>query len=110
MARRSSRVKPRAGSLTVCVAKPVEQAGFDAVERAAAWEVGEAHAHGVVGDGGYEARQTGDAVLVGVDDADAAQLDLGERSCRVDAHGGADGAEGALTRDSYASLVLSRRE
>ena len=43
------------GLAEVGVAVPVEHAGLDAVERAAAWEVGEAHAHGVVGDGGDEA-------------------------------------------------------
>ena len=97
MARRSSRVKPRAGSQRLVSAVPVEQSGLDPVERAAAGEVGEAHAHGVVGDGGDEAGQAGDAVLVGVEDADAAQLELRDGSCRVDAHGGADGAEDALT-------------
>ena len=85
------------GLADVSVAIPVEEAGLDAVERAAAWEVGEAHAHGVVGDGGHKAGQAGDAVLLGVHDADATQLELGERGSRVDAHDSADGVERALT-------------
>ena len=95
------------GLAEVGVAVPVEQAGLDAVEGAAARKVGEAHAHGVVGDGGDEAGQAGDAVPVGVDDADAAQLELCERGCGVDAHGGADGAEGALARLVRESRVES---
>ena len=37
-------------------------------------------------------------MLVGIDDADATQLELGEWGGRVDVHAGADGAEGALAR------------
>ena len=87
-----------AGGLAVVgVAVPVEEAGPDAVERAAAREVGEAHAHGVVGDGGDKAGEAGDAVLLGVDDADTAQLKLCERHCGVDPNGSTDGVEGALS-------------
>ena len=70
---------------------------LDAIERAAAREVGEAHAHGVVGDGGDKAGEAGDAVLLRVDDADTAQLKLGERRCGVYPHGSTDGVEGALS-------------
>ena len=68
------------GSGDVVVAVPVEDAGSDALEGAASGQVGVAHAHGVVGDGGHEAGEAGDAVVLDVQDADAAELDLRERS------------------------------
>ena len=68
------------GSGDVVVAVPVEDAGSDALEGAASRQVGVAHAHGVVGDGGHEAGEAGDAVVLDVQDADAAELDLRERS------------------------------
>ena len=46
---------------------------------------------------------------VGVNDADAAQLELGERGCRVDVHAGADGVESALTRLVREACVESER-
>jgi hypothetical protein len=86
------------GGLTVVgVAVVVEEAGFDTVEGATTREVGEAGAHGVVSDGGHEAGEACDAVTVGVDDADAAQLELGDGGEGVDPYGGADGVEGALS-------------
>ena len=60
--------------------------------------VGVSHAHGVVGDGGHEAGEACDAMLLNVRDADAAELQLCEGRGRVDVHGRADGAEGALPR------------
>jgi len=80
----------------VVVAVPVEDAGFDSIEGAASGEVGMAHAHGVVGDGGHEACEAGDAVLLGVQDADTAELQLREWGGGVDAHGGTNGVEGTL--------------
>jgi hypothetical protein len=77
---------------------PVEEARSDTVEDATSREVGVTCAHGVVGDGGDEARKTGDAMTGGVDDADSTQLDLREGDGGVDAQGGADCVEGALSR------------
>jgi hypothetical protein len=87
-----------AGSGDIVVAVPVEDAGFDSIEGATSREVGVTHAHGVVGDGGHEAGETRDAVVLGVQDADAAELELRDGGRGVDAHGGADGAEDALPR------------
>ena len=64
-----------AGRLSdVVVAVPVEDPGFDPIEGAASGEVGMAHAHGVVGDGGHEACEAGDSVVLDVQDADAAEV------------------------------------
>jgi hypothetical protein len=82
----------------VVMAVPVVDAGFDPMEGAASGEVGVAHAQGVVGDGGDEASEAGDAVLLGIQDADAAELQLCERSRGIDAHGGTDGVEDTLPR------------
>ena len=96
------------GGLTeVGVAVPVVEAGPDAVERAAAREVGEAHADGVVGDGRHKVGEAGDAVMPGVDDADATQLELAERGAGIDMQFAADGVEGALTRLVCAMRVES---
>jgi hypothetical protein len=62
-----------------------------------------------VGEGGHEAGKAGDAVVLGVDNADAAQLKLGERDSGVDTSGGADGVEGALTRLIREACVESER-
>jgi hypothetical protein len=51
-----------------------------------------------VGDGGHEACETRDAVVLGIQDADAAELEFRDGGRGVDAHGGADGAEDALPR------------
>jgi hypothetical protein len=67
------------GSGDVVVAVPIEDAGSDALEGAASGEVGVTQAHGVVGDGGHEASEAGDAVVLDVQDADAAELELRER-------------------------------
>ena len=75
---------------------PIEKTGLDTVERPTTREVRMTCAHSVVTDSRDESSKAGDAVLVGVDDADATQLELCERSRRVYAHGGADGLEDAL--------------
>jgi hypothetical protein len=67
------------GSGDVVVAVPVEDAGSDALECAASGEVGVTHAHGVVGDGGHKSSEAGDAVVLDVQDADAAEVELCER-------------------------------
>ena len=85
------------GLTEVGVAVPVEETGLDTVERATAREVGEAHAQCVVGDGRDEAGKGGDTVLLRIHDADAAELELAEWSCGVDAHLGADSVEDALS-------------
>ena len=58
----------------VVVAIPVEDAGFDPVKGAASGELEVTHAHGVVGDGGHEASEASDAVVLGIQDADAAEV------------------------------------
>ena len=70
---------------------PAEDAGFDSIECSTSREAGVTHAHGEVGDGGYEAGETRYAVVLGVQDADAAELELRDGGRGVDAHGGADG-------------------
>ena len=97
------------GLAVVGVAVPVEQAGFDAGERAAAGYVGVAHAQRVVGDGGHEAGEAGDAVAPRVHDADAAELELAEWSVGVDADGSADGAERVEARVVRAVRVETQR-
>jgi len=86
------------GSGDVVVPIPVEDAGLDSVEGASSGQVGVALAHGVVGNGRHEASEACDAVMLGIQDADAAEVDLGERDGGVDAHGGTDGAEDTLPR------------
>jgi hypothetical protein len=78
------------GASDVVVAVPVEDAGSNSIEGAAAGEVGVTHAHCVVSDGGHEAGEARDAVVLGIQDADATELQLGDGSRGVDAHGGAD--------------------
>ena len=96
------------GSGDVVVAVPVEDAGSDALEGAASRQVGVAQAHGVVGDGGHEAGEAGDAVVLDV------QMQTPQRWTSV------RGAEGSMRmeaqmernvrcRDSYARWVLRRR-
>jgi hypothetical protein len=58
----------------VVVAIPVEDAGFDPVKGAASWEFGVAPEQGVVSDGGHEASEASDAVVLGIQDADAAEV------------------------------------
>ena len=60
------------GSGDVVLTVPVEDAGSDALEGATSGQVGVSHAHGIVGDGGHEAGEAGDAVALDVQDADAA--------------------------------------
>lgn len=55
---------------------PIEKTGLDTVEGPTTREVGVTRAHGVVTDSRDETGKAGDAVLVGVEDADATQLEL----------------------------------
>ena len=63
----------------------------------------------LVGDGGHEASEACDAVLLEVQNADAAELQLCEGRRRVDVHGRADGAESALPRLVREARVAAER-
>jgi hypothetical protein len=65
------------GTAEVVVPIKVEETRFDSIECPTTREVWEARAHGVVADGREESGEAGDAMSVRVEDADAAQLELG---------------------------------
>jgi hypothetical protein len=66
--------KAASGLGDVVVAIPVEDACFDSIKGAASGELWVTQAHGVVGDGGHEASEACDAVVLGIQDADAAEV------------------------------------
>ena len=97
------------GSGDVVVAVPVEDAGSDALEGAASRQVGVAHAHGVVGNGGHEAGEAGDAVVLDVQEMQTPQSCSSVRGAVGSMRMEAQMERNVRCRDSYARWVLRRR-